>query len=58
VILDLSPLSWADCATGADGGDPFSLPTMIAQILIFLNANLAGKAGNNLAVWGVRGSKR
>lgn len=58
VILDLSPLSWADAASGADGEEPLTLQTTLDHLLIFLNANLAQATGNGLAVWGVKGSKR
>jgi transcription initiation factor TFIIH subunit 3 len=62
VILDLHPLSWAISAdasaqppssaptTSSDAGT-LDLDTALNELLVFLNAHLAGRWGNELMVY-------
>jgi transcription initiation factor TFIIH subunit 3 len=50
IILDLSPVQWALSSSAQDS--PLTLSTFLSQLLAFLNAHLAGKAENTLAVFG------
>lgn len=55
VILDLHPLSWAISADpeaqGAQG-EVMDVDEALGELLVFLNAHLASKWGNELMVYG------
>ncbi|RPD59856.1 transcription factor Tfb4 [Lentinus tigrinus ALCF2SS1-6] len=51
VILDLSPTQWALCAQSANPTG-ITLQTFLSQLLAFLNAHIACKDENTLAVFG------
>jgi transcription initiation factor TFIIH subunit 3 len=50
VILDLHPLSWAISAE-PESPDPLSIDRALNELLVFLNAHLASKWGNELMVY-------
>ncbi|OBZ68113.1 hypothetical protein A0H81_11732 [Grifola frondosa] len=51
VIVDLSPTQWHLCSQ-ATNAHPLSLQTFLSQLLAFLNAHIACKDENTLAVFG------
>lgn len=54
VILDLHPLSWATSADPEqqqNGTDTITLDRALNELLVFLNAHLALKWGNELMVY-------
>lgn len=53
VILDLHPLSWAISADpeAQSGSDVLDVDTALNELLVFLNAHLALKWGNELMVY-------
>ncbi|CED85567.1 RNA polymerase II transcription initiation/nucleotide excision repair factor TFIIH, subunit TFB4 [Phaffia rhodozyma] len=66
LVLDLTPLSWHDASQPSSSSGPsipdqaeesFELESMLSHVMVFLNAFLAEKAGNGLAIWGVKGRR-
>lgn len=57
VILDLSPTQWHLSAQPTNA-HPLMLPTFLSQLLAFLNAHMACKDENSLAVFGAFPGKR
>jgi len=57
VIIDLSPTQWH---LSAEPTNPYPLPlkTFLSQLLAFLNAHIASKHENTLAVFGALPGKR
>lgn len=51
VIVDLSPTQWALCAQSTNPPG-LSLQTFLSQLMAFLNAHIACKDENTLAVFG------
>jgi transcription initiation factor TFIIH subunit 3 len=51
VILDLHPLSWAISADPTTTDDPLPIDRALNELLVFLNAHLACKWGNELVVY-------
>lgn len=51
VVVDLSPTQWALCAQSTNPPG-LSLQTFLSQLLAFLNAHIACKDENTLAVFG------
>ncbi|KAI0743547.1 transcription factor Tfb4 [Daedaleopsis nitida] len=51
VIVDLSPTQWTLCAQSTNPPG-ISLQTFLSQLIAFLNAHIACKDGNTLAVFG------
>lgn len=51
IILDLHPLSWAISADPAASSDPLTIDRALNELLVFLNAHLACKWGNELVVY-------
>ncbi|KAJ9095731.1 hypothetical protein QFC20_006598 [Naganishia adeliensis] len=51
IILDFHPLSWAMSADPAASSDPLTIDRALNELLVFLNAHLACKWGNELVVY-------
>lgn len=51
IILDLHPLSWAISADSESSSDPLSIDRALNELLVFCNAHLASKWGNELMVY-------
>ena len=52
VIFDLHPLSWAISADPGTQTEPMDVEKALGELLVFLNAHLASKWGNELMVYG------
>lgn len=57
VILDLSPVQW-HLSAQATNPYPLSVETFLSHLLAFLNAHVASKHENTLAVFGALPGKR
>lgn len=50
VVVDISPVNWS-LSEKPDNEYPLSLATFLSQLLVFLNAHVAAKHENSLAVF-------
>lgn len=50
VILDIHPLSWSLLASSL-GSTCLTLPELLESVLVFLNAHLASRWGNDVVVY-------
>lgn len=57
VIVDLSPTQW-HLSAETDNAHPLPLSVFLSQFLVFLNAHIASKHENTLAVFGAFPGKR
>jgi len=57
VILDLSPTQW-HLSADSTNTTPLTLKSFLSQLLTFLNAHIASKHENTLAVFGALPGKR
>lgn len=57
IILDLSPTQW-HLAAQSTNAYPLALSTFLSHLLAFLNAHMACKDENSLAVFGALPGKR
>lgn len=57
VIVDLSPAQW-QLSAQATNPHPLSIETFLSHLLAFLNAHIAAKHENTLAVFGTLPGKR
>lgn len=57
VIVDLSPAQW-HLSAQATNPCPLSIETFLSHLLAFLNAHIASKHENTLAVFGALPGKR
>ena len=57
VILDLHPLSWAISADPDARGEGMEVDRAMDELLVFLNAHLASRSGNELMVYGAMAGK-
>ncbi len=57
VVIDLSPTQW-HLSAQTTNTYPLALNTFLSQLLAFLNAHIAAKHENSLAVFGALPGKR
>lgn len=57
VVVDLSPTQW-HLSSHSSNAYPLALNSFLSQLLVFLNAHLASKHENTLAVFGAFPGKR